>query len=291
MTARRRAADVARLSRDKRPCLPPQEAKLRKPCGEVKATPCESGSETTSIRKDGLGPNTALVLSLMENPVSQQSGPLLERGPERGQGKGDEMVYRWRVWAAAVLLAVAMIVAARAFPYFPGDPTAAQFVQAHTGESLQWAQFVTATAKAPWNLALVGGSILLSWCLVGRRAALPALISFLGPWLAGPWLSSWIARPRPSADLVRVVGAPSGYSAPSIFGLTYGAVFLFLGLIAYLHTKRRSKELVPAACGLMLLVGGCARIALGAHWPSDLLLSYLISYCWAVPLVKSLSTR
>jgi membrane-associated phospholipid phosphatase len=36
----------------------------------------------------------------------------------------------------------------------------------------------------------------------------------------------------------------------------------------------------------LLLVGFAARIALGAHWPSDVILSYLIGLLWAGLLIR-----
>jgi membrane-associated phospholipid phosphatase len=40
------------------------------------------------------------------------------------------------------------------------------------------------------------------------------------------------------------------------------------------------------AGALLLFVGGSARIVLGAHWPSDVVASYLIGLVWAALLVS-----
>jgi membrane-associated phospholipid phosphatase len=38
--------------------------------------------------------------------------------------------------------------------------------------------------------------------------------------------------------------------------------------------------------GVVLLTGFAGRLALGAHWPSDLLLSSLIGFLWAAFLIR-----
>ena len=39
-------------------------------------------------------------------------------------------------------------------------------------------------------------------------------------------------------------------------------------------------ELIPLVAVLALLIGARARIVLGAHWPSDLWVAYLIGLLW-----------
>jgi undecaprenyl-diphosphatase len=145
-----------------------------------------------------------------------------------------------------------------------------------------WAQAVTTSARAPWNLAVLALTVAVSWWLAGWRAALLAVISFAGVWLLGPLLNTLIARPRPSPLLVRVVGSTAGYSFPSIFALTYGATIGYLAVLAW---QRRQMFLV-LVCVLVLVVGGVSRVALGGHWPSDVLISYLIALVWAALLAR-----
>jgi len=47
-------------------------------------------------------------------------------------------------------------------------------------------------------------------------------------WVLGKWLGPWVARPRPSPDLVYVAEKLSGYSFPSLFALTYASTIRFL---------------------------------------------------------------
>jgi membrane-associated phospholipid phosphatase len=113
-----------------------------------------------------------------------------------------------------------------------------------------------------------------------------ALASFAGMWVIGMWLGPLVARPRPSPDLVNVAEKLSGYSFPSIFGLTYAST---IGFLAVLFNRKASGVLritVVIVCCVLLLIGWAGRIVLGAHWASDVILSYLIGLLWAYFLIR-----
>ena len=102
----------------------------------------------------------------------------------------------------------------------------------------------------------------------------------------GHWLSPVIARPRPSPELVRVFRSLSGYSFPSLFGLRYAATFGFLAVLAAWKSSGVLRTVLMIACGVLLIVGWVARVALGAHWPSDVILSYYLALLWAALLIR-----
>lgn len=195
------------------------------------------------------------------------------------------MVLREKAWIALLVVTALLIIGARYLPYFPGDLAVARFVQWITPVSTGWAQWISSSAKFPWNLFLVALTVGLSLWLAGWRGALLALASFAGMWVLGKALGPVIGRPRPSPELVHVVDKLSGYSFPSIFGLTYAST---IGFLAVLFNRRDLGVLritVITFCSLLLLVGWAARISLGAHWPSDVILSYLVGMLWACFLI------
>lgn len=195
------------------------------------------------------------------------------------------MVLKEKVWMVPLAAALLFTVGAKYSPYFPGDVAVTRFVQWITPASTGWAQWISSTAKFPWNLVLLAVTVGLSWKLAGWRAALLALASFAGMWVLGKWLGPWVARPRPSPDLVYVAEKLSGYSFPSLFALTYASTIGFLALLFARKTSGTLRAAVLLACGVLLLMGWVARIALGAHWPSDVILSYLIGLLWSGLLV------
>ncbi|MFO7737475.1 MAG: phosphatase PAP2 family protein [Desulfatiglandaceae bacterium] len=196
------------------------------------------------------------------------------------------MILKVKVWITLFVVTGLLIIGARYVSYFPGDVAVARFVQWITLESTAWAQRISSTAKSPWNLFLIGVTGGLSWWLAGWRAILLALAGFAGMWLLGKALGPIIGRPRPSPDLVHVVDKLSGYSFPSIFGMTYAST---IGFLAVLFNRKASGVLrisVITFCSLLLLVGGAARVGLGAYSPSDVILSYLVAMLWAYFLIR-----
>lgn len=196
------------------------------------------------------------------------------------------MVLKEKAWIALFIVAVLLIIGAGCLPYFPGDVAMSRFIQWITPVSTGWAQLISATAKFPSDIFLIALTAGLSWWVAGWRAALLALASFVGMWVLGKALGPVIGRPRPSPELVHVVKKLSGYSFPSIFGLTYAST---IGFIAVLFNRKASgvlRNIVIIICSLLLLAGWTARIALGAHWPSDVILSYMIGFLWVYFLVR-----
>jgi membrane-associated phospholipid phosphatase len=172
-------------------------------------------------------------------------------------------------------------------PYFPTDLILARAVQGFFPIPIVIAKAITATAEVPWCFVLLGLSALSAWMIGGRRSALLAVPVFFGPWLLGIWLSPRIAQPRPSPELIAVIGHPKGYAFPSIFGLVYATTFGYVGILGAKRLRGVIRAVIPAAAGLILMFGACARIVLGAHWPSDLWVPYLVALFWIELLLPS----
>ena len=197
------------------------------------------------------------------------------------------MTWNEKVWIVLFASAALLILAARHWAYFPGDVRATLFVQSLAPASTSWAQWVSSTAKFPWNLILLAVTVGLSWKLAGRKAALLALAAFLGMWVLGKWLGPLVARPRPSLKLVHVPEQLSGYSFPSVYGFVYASTIGFLAILFARKTSGTLRVCAVFICCILLLVGWAARVALGAHWPSDVILSYMIGLLWAALLIRS----
>jgi membrane-associated phospholipid phosphatase len=190
-----------------------------------------------------------------------------------------------KVWIALGVLALLLTLAAGRLAFFPGDVAATRVVQSLGPQSTDWAEQLSATAKFPQSLILLAVTGGISWILAGWRAALLLLASFGGMELLGQWLGPLVARPRPAPDLVRVIKPLPGYSFPSIFALAYASTVGFLALLFAEKTLGLRRLTGMVICGALLLLGFAARLALGAHWPSDLLLSYLIGFLWTAFLI------
>ena len=112
------------------------------------------------------------------------------------------------------------------------------------------------------------------------------MVSLVGMLALGTWLSPVIARPRPSPELVRVFRPFSGYSFPSFSALCYAATFGFLAILAAVKSSGWLRARLAVGCAALLVLCGVARIALGAHWPSDVIISYYLGLLWSACLIR-----
>ncbi len=103
-------------------------------------------------------------------------------------------------------------------------------------------------------------------------------------------IKNTIDRPRPSLADALVI--ENSWSFPS--GHTFTAIS-FYGLLTFFiahNLKKRWQRVVAYTIGLLLIIAiGVSRIFLGAHWPSDVLASFLFGIAWLSVLVTIASIR
>jgi len=194
---------------------------------------------------------------------------------------------KYIVWVALFVLAAGLTLTAKYLPYLPGDIALTRLVQSALPESRGWARWLSATAEVPWVLVLIAIVFILSQAMAGWRAALLSLAAFAGMWLLGRWLGPVIARPRPSPRLVQVSGSFAGSAFPSLFALRYAATLGYVAVLAVARTSGAIRWTIVIVCACLMLAGFVARLALGAHWPSDIGASYLLGLLWAALLVRA----
>jgi membrane-associated phospholipid phosphatase len=182
-------------------------------------------------------------------------------------------------WAVLVAIAVLGVVAPRYCAYFPGDVAVDRWVQPSIDGDLAWARTLSGTADVPRILVLAGLVLVASWVLAGWRGALLSIASFVGMYALGQWLGPATARARPSPEL-------PGSSFPSLFALRWASTFGFVAITIAARSSRAVRITALTACAVLLAVGAVARIALHAHWLSDLLISYYLGLLWAALLVR-----
>ena len=196
------------------------------------------------------------------------------------------MRHKHGIWIGLFLVAALVTLAAHYYPYFPGDVAAAKWVQGLVPADLQWAEVVSRAGEFPWILLILALVFTLSWVLGGWRAALLSIVSLAGMLALGACLSPAVARPRPSPELVQVWRPLHGFSFPSQSVLRFAATWGYLAILAAVKSSGGRCTALVAVCAAWLIIGGAARIALGAHWPSDVLISYYLGLLWAGFLVR-----
>lgn len=165
-------------------------------------------------------------------------------------------------------------------PYFAGDVPVARAFQAAVPNPGWWATPISRLAPAPAKYYVMVIALVLSYVVAGWRGLVIAG-GFLALEQYGAESTKAIfARPRPSRELIAVTGNPSGFSFPSttitFFSVTFGAV----AVLAALRRKAPGRWPIFAIASFMLVLGCAARVALGAHWPSDVVLTSVICLSW-----------
>jgi membrane-associated phospholipid phosphatase len=166
-------------------------------------------------------------------------------------------------------------------PYFAGDVELTRAFQAAAPNPGWWATPISRLAPAPAKYYVMVVALVLSFVVAGWRG-LAIVAGFVALEQYGAESTKGLfARPRPSRELVAVVGNPSGYTFPSttitFFAVTFGAV----AVLAAMRKKAPGRWPIFAAASIMLALGCAARVALGAHWPRDVVLTAVICLTWA----------
>ena len=165
-------------------------------------------------------------------------------------------------------------------PYFAGDVEVTRALQAAAPNPGWWATPISRLAPAPAKYYVMVVALVLSYVVAGWRG-----LAVTGGFIAleqygADSTKAIFQRPRPSRELIAVSGNPTGYTFPSttitFFCVTFGAV----AVLAARRTKVPGRRAVLVAASIMLILGCAARVALGAHWPSDVVLTSVVCLSW-----------
>jgi undecaprenyl-diphosphatase len=182
------------------------------------------------------------------------------------------------IWGIAGLLSIATpLTAFAAGPgVLPGDVRIAETL--HT--VLPWwldapLAFANLLGLAPVAMVVTA---FLAICLIARGwFSDAALVASAGlAWAGNATLKILVESPRPTADLVRISEHADGFGFPSghVMGLTVllGALLV---VVSRRVMSRPARLLAQLALLTTIALTGLARVAVGAHWPSDILGGYL----------------
>jgi membrane-associated phospholipid phosphatase len=199
------------------------------------------------------------------------------------------MARRALPFAIALGVSVLVFTAVSLEPYFAGDPNLARVIQSFS-PGTEWAAAITSLATPPGKFIVMVAAVAFAYWLGGWRGAGLA-VGAIAIEQAFAESSKLIARrPRPSPELVAVVGAPAGFSFPSTFttfiAVTFGTVWLLAR-----RSPLNAAPVVASIAAMVIVLGWGARVVLGAHWPSDVVLTTLVCMTWLWATIRALAPR
>ncbi len=101
-------------------------------------------------------------------------------------------------------------------------------------------------------------------------------------------LKELIHRTRPfplNQNATGLIQTINEYSYPSGHVLFFVVFFGFFAYLAWIHFAGRTRLIVIAICGVLIVLIGPSRVFLGVHWASDVLGSYIIGTIWLFVLI------
>jgi undecaprenyl-diphosphatase len=141
--------------------------------------------------------------------------------------------------------------------------------------------------------AIAAASALALAVLLWRRQGVEALWLFCtvgGGATLNDWVKHAMHRPRPGDEGVWVAATdfsfPSGHVANAT--LLYGALALLL--VGHLRSRAWQAAVLLAAAGAVVLVAA-SRLALGAHYPSDVAAGAALAVAWLALCAGALPGR
>ncbi len=181
-------------------------------------------------------------------------------------------------WLLPLILIALVLPLAMLTPRLPGDPQVARAIQG-LGIPAGPASWITSLAGRPMVYGVLAlGLALATWRGRLRGFVTAALLIALW-WYAGEPLKHVVERPRPTAEFVDVVRPSSGFSFPSTFATTWFSAWLPVAIYAWRSRQRSAGLAVAIVAWVAVLLGAWARVRMGAHWPSDLVMTFAL--VWA----------
>jgi undecaprenyl-diphosphatase len=190
--------------------------------------------------------------------------------------------FRWpllMLGLAGMAVYAFLTAAAASQPYLPFDVPVERFIQ-----SVSWGPLVQVFSALDWiegtrqQVLAVAGIVVVA--AVNWRAAPLMVVTALSGAIYSI-TAMVINRPRPSADLVKVIRHTGSSSYPSGH-VAFFSWFLVL-LILCVAAGRLPKPVLAVLwvmAALVLLAVCIGRIYLGEHWPSDVLGGLALGFGW-----------
>jgi undecaprenyl-diphosphatase len=186
-------------------------------------------------------------------------------------------------YAVALMVFAVLALFAHAYAYFAWDLETTRSLQSLPVPGLLSFMRIVSIFGDSWHgWALAFVALIIFLARRRRTEAFALFVSVAGGELINRIVKWLVGRPRPTLALVHVSGDWARESFPSGHVTFYVCFFGFLFFAAYALLPRGTlaRRVCLTLAALPVLLIGCSRIYLGAHWASDVLGAYLLSGIW-----------
>jgi membrane-associated phospholipid phosphatase len=193
-----------------------------------------------------------------------------------------------RKWLGPLTLVVALLFAIDTYlvatrPLLPFDVPIASFVQTFSWGPLTYVFDLINITAGYWQVA-VGAAAVLVLLIWERRAGYLMAIGSVSS-LLDNLIKLWMARQRPTADLVHILTPAPGYSYPSGHAVFFTWLSFMLAFSLAPHVRPARRWILWTAAAAVVLLACIARVWAGAHWPSDVAGGFLLGLGWSAFVV------
>jgi undecaprenyl-diphosphatase len=193
-----------------------------------------------------------------------------------------------RKWLGPLTLVVALLFVVDTYlvatrPLLPFDVPIASFVQTFSWGPLTYVFDLINITAGYWQVA-VGAAAVLVLLIWERRAGYLIAIGSVSS-LLDNLIKLWMARQRPTADLVHILTPAPGYSFPSGHAVFFTWLSFMLAFSLAPHVRPALRWMLWTAAAAVILLACLARVWAGAHWPSDVAGGFLLGLGWSAFVV------
>jgi membrane-associated phospholipid phosphatase len=183
----------------------------------------------------------------------------------------------WLSWAVAFGVELALVAVLWNGRIFGWEQDLTRRLQDVPGKRIVFDVTSTLTNTISLPFLVIFLAIVSITLLLGHRGAAVLLLLTFPLHVLSQFPKALVDRPRPSAAFDGIIGVGGTQSFPSGHSEYVVTFYGFLAYLLMLHVANRwARAGIFAAWLVFVLATGFGRVALGRHWPLDVLTSYII---------------